>query len=786
MLPAASCRLPAGPHFPPGAAACRAGAIAVMGNDRSGRRSGEGAKLNVGNSAPKGPEGWQPLAHVTEDGRVHLLAEHLYGTAECAAQFAAEFGCAGWGYLAGLWHDLGKYSPDFQWKVRAAAGQAAHLEAKAQVDHSTAGALHAVDRFGSVGRILAYLAAGHHAGLPDWTADETGGAALEVRLRNRLLLDAAKVGAPPPGILDHPLPTEKPAPGVDPALWVRMLFSCLVDADFLDTEAFFDPEKAAQRGGFRGLEELLGDFVAYMDEKTAHAEPTLVNRIRTVVLDRCIARAAEDPGIFTLTVPTGGGKTLSSMAFALHHAVKHRRRRVLYVIPYTSIIEQTADEFRRIFGESVVEHHSNLDVADEAKETPRSRLACENWDASIIVTTSVQFFESLFASRTSRCRKLHSIVGSVVILDEAQFLPPEFLYPILHALGEPVARYGVTLVFCTATQPALCEHRSPSFHFKGLPPAIEIVEDPLELHKQFKRVEVLVPDSLTEPRSWEDLARELQEHESVLCIVNRRDDARTLWQLMPKWTFHLSALMCGAHRSARISEIKDRLKQGLATRVVSTQLVEAGVDVDFPVVYRALAGLDSIAQAAGRCNREGKLERGEVFVFVPPSRTPAGVLRQAEETGRQLLAEQAPDPISPDRYDRFFRELYWKQGDRLDKHRVLDDLRDGECRFAFRTAARKVRLIDEDAYAPVVVLYGEGAKLAGFLESRGPERWLLRRLQRYVVNLPRRVHQKLAKERAIRQVHPGFFVQGHTALYNDHLGFCADRSIVYEPDELMF
>jgi CRISPR-associated endonuclease/helicase Cas3 len=374
----------------------------------------------------------------------------------------------------------------------------------------------------------------------------------------------------------------------------------------------------------------------------------------------------------------------------------------------------------------------------------------------------------------------------VVILDEAQLLPPEFLYPILHALRELVARYGVTLVLCTATQPALCEHRSPTFDFHGLPGAREIVENPLGLHERLKRVDIFVPTSLTEPRSWEDLAKDLQGHESVLCVVNRRDDARTLWELMPEGTFHLSALMCGAHRSARINEIKDRLKHGLPTRVVSTQLVEAGVDLDFPVVYRALAGLDSIAQAAGRCNREGKLERGLVLVFVPPSRTPAGVLRQAEDTGRQLLAEGVSDPIAPDRFERFFRELYWKQGDRLDKHRVLDDLRDGECRYAFRTAARKMRLIDESAYAPVVVLYGEGAKLAGLLESQAPERWLLRRLQRYVVNLPRRVHRRLVEDSAIREVHPDLFVQGHGALYDDRLGFRADRSVVYEPDELVF
>jgi CRISPR-associated endonuclease/helicase Cas3 len=426
------------------------------------------------------------LAHVAEDGRVHPLDEHLAGTAQRASRFAAEFGCAGWGYLAGLWHDLGKYSPDFQRKIHVAAGQDAHLEAKARVDHSTAGAIHAVDRFGPLGRILAYAVAGHHAGLPDWTSDATGGAALEARLRNRVLLEAANSGQIPAEIIHYPFPAEKPPPGADPAFWVRMLFSCVVDADFLDTEAFFDPEKEALRGQYPQVHELIGAFTAYMDQKQADAADTTVNRIRADVYRQCNLRSSDPPGIFTLTVPTGGGKTLSSMAFALRHAMKNEKRqirRIIYVIPYTSIIEQTADQFRCIFQDAVVEHHSNLDVTDEAKETPRSRLACENWDAPIVVTTSVQFFESLFASRTSRCRKLHNIVGSVVVLDEAQLLPPEFLNPILSVLKELVAHYKVTLLLSTATQPALGEHRTPSFDFDGLPNASEIVEDPARQQK---------------------------------------------------------------------------------------------------------------------------------------------------------------------------------------------------------------------------------------------------------------------------------------------------------------
>ncbi len=330
----------------------------------------------------------EPIAHITEDGRPHSLKEHLLKTAERAGEFAAVFGFRHWGSLAGLWHDLGKYSKAFQKKLEAVAGDEAHLEAKVRLDHSTAAGLHAVERFGVAGRLLAYLAAGHHAGLPDWEADRTGQAALSQRLVNRELLETAKAGGIPAEILDQPFPNEKPT-GRDSAFWLRMLFSCVVDADFLDTESFFEPEETAVRKGYPALSELLLPFSTYMAEKQANARDSTVNRIRADVLARCIEKANDPPGIFSLTVPTGGGKTLSSMAFALHHAARHGQRRIIYVIPYTSIIEQTADQFREIFGDPVVEHHSNIDVSEEERETSRSRLACENWDAPIIVTTSV-------------------------------------------------------------------------------------------------------------------------------------------------------------------------------------------------------------------------------------------------------------------------------------------------------------------------------------------------------------------------------------------------------------
>jgi len=725
------------------------------------------------------------IAHVSSDGSIHLLVDHLKDTAKLAASFAGEFGAAEWGRLIGLWHDLGKFPDPFQIMIRAACGiELDRNISYFRVNHSTAGALHAIERFGLAGRIFAYPVAGHHAGLPDWEADETGNRSLSIRMKDEALLEQVRYESVPEAILSQALPEEKPPKGADAAFWIRMLFSCLVDADFLDTEAFFEKDKSVLRGAYPDLPALLKSFDYYMNEKMLKASDTRVNRLRASVLDRCIARAADNPGGFTLTVPTGGGKTLSSMAFALHHAVKHDKQRIVYVIPYISIIEQTADQFRQIFGDAVVEHHSNLEPPEEDENAIRRSLACENWDAPIIVTTAVQFFESLFASRTSRCRKLHNLVNSVVVLDEAQLLPPDYLNPILHVLDELRKHYGVTLLLTTATQPALAPQ--PSFGFRGLPDMLEIMDDTQSLHRDFKRVQIDILRPLSEVVTWEYLAQELQRYPSVLCIVNRRDDCRKLWQLMPEETFHLSALMCGAHRSKVISGIKERLRRHIPTRVVSTQLVEAGVDLDFPVVYRALCGLDSIAQAAGRCNREGLLERGRVVVFRPPTEPPVGHLRQAANIGKKLIEAECDDPISPERFKHFFEELYWLQGERLDAKDILKDLAaNSTFRFSFRTAARKFKIIDETLHESVIVAYGEGADIVHQLERRPPDRKMMRRLQRYVVHLPRFIHSKLLDGGAIRQVHPGIFVQGHGAMYDEDVGFCVDRAAVYAPDDLI-
>ncbi len=504
---------------------------------------------------------------------------------------------------------------------------------------------------------------------------------------------------------------------------------------------------------------------------------TNVNRIRADVLRQCRDKARGAPGLFSLTVPTGGGKTLSSLAFALEHAVRHGKRRVIYAIPYTSIIEQTANIFREAFPDAVVEHHSNL---DPDKETVKSRLATENWDAPLIVTTNVQFFESLFAAKTSRCRKLHNIVNSVVVLDETQLLPPEFLQPILDVMNLLMRHYGVTFVLSTATQPALGTLRTFQRTMRGLDHVQEIIDDPEALYRDLERVTIEMPSDFHQAQDWEDIAQQVRQHRSVLAVVNSRADARELQRRMPKGTLHLSALMCGEHRSRVISDIKRRLLAGEAVRVVSTQLVEAGVDVDFPVVYRALAGLDSIAQAAGRCNREGKLERGQVIVFVPPKPAPPGSLRRAAEITVSLLSGVKDYSLTRAFFRSYFEHFYMRVPS-LDGHDIIallkpDGQGDDPLKVQFRTAAQRFQLIDESGYRSIIVRYGDSPALIGRLQKDGPERWLMRKLQRYTVSLPSHQFRKLRDNGDAIEIWPDMFAQTSDALYHPELGVLVDEA----------
>jgi CRISPR-associated endonuclease/helicase Cas3 len=742
-----------------------------------------------------------PIAHAAQraDGtwrEAHDLIAHLLGVAERAAGFAVSFNAAEWARLAGQWHDLGKFRPRFQHYIRAVSGfeADAHIQGEAgRAPHSTAGALLACDRFGVAGRVLAYLIAGHHAGLSDWNSESSS---LQHRLEledTRAELDEALAQITSAAVFDTGTFAADlrfiPGGKEGFALWVRMLFSCLVDADFLDTEAYMAPEKAGGRGDWPEIPPLLELFDRHMAEFASGAAPTPVNILRADILSQCRARAAESPGLFSLTVPTGGGKTLSSMAFALEHAKRYGKRRVIYVIPYTSIIEQTADIYRSIFGEAVIEHHSNAE-SNPDREDHKSRLASENWDAPIVVTTNVQFFESLFAARTSRCRKLHNVADSVVVLDEAQLLDPHFLQPVLDVLRLLTEHYGVSVVLSTATQPALStrEYFDATKNRRGLDNVREIIDDPDALYRELKRVEVALPVDLNAPTTWENLAEDVSANDTVLAIVNTRKHARELHRLMPPDTLHLSALMCGAHRSAVIGDIKARLKAGEPTRVVSTQLVEAGVDLDFPVVYRALAGLDSIAQAAGRCNREGRLNGegrlGTVTVFVPPQPAPPGLLRIGEDACRSVLHGHGSEVLDRQLFGRYFERLY--HDCELDAEGIGELLKvdGGTLAVNFRTAAERFKLIKDGDTVPVVVLYrGSDGKddtadaLLGSLRKEGPQRWLMRKLQRYTVNVRQRDALRLRGQGDIEELFPGLYVQINDWLYHRDIGLIVDESI---------
>lgn len=714
---------------------------------------------------------------------IHSLPDHLRKVAKQAQKFAAQFGAGDWAYPAGLWHDLGKYRKAFQAHIQRGTGinPDAHIEKDndPRTNHASSGAIYALDEFGKVGWPLAYMIAGHHAGLPDYEGGgEAKGAPLKVVVeRDKSLLKEALCEQIPADILSCAKPAT-PCGGNEEGvhLWIRMLFSCLVDADFLDTESFMAPQKSEQRDAPIPLNKLLGVFNDNMAHMQRQSQPLLINKLRNELLSQCRNAATKTPGIFTLTIPTGGGKTLSSLAFALEHASKHQKRRVIYAIPYTSIIEQTATVFTNILaplGHAVLEHHSNTEPDKESQENNKSRLATENWDAAIVVTTTVQLFESLFAARTSRCRKLHNIANSVIVLDEVQLLPPEHLAPIRKIIKLLAQYYGVTFVLATATPTSLDAQNSPFGKelLVGLD-STEIVLDPNKYYNALKRVRYILPADFQQ-NSWDEIAEKLKQHKSVLAVVNKRQDAKDLYDLMPEGTYHLSALMCPAHRSMVIKEIKKRLKNNQSTRVISTQLVEAGVDFDFPFVYRAMAGLDSIVQAAGRCNREGKLnDVGIVAVFVPPSSPPPGTISTAIASCRSILGclNEAESIDSPEVFARYFTHLFAKiETDKANMHNLLE--RDARrLQIQFRTAAYKFRMIDDSNTHTVYVRYGKEVDDWLVELKFHPSKELLRKLQRYSVTVYDYQFNAMLAKGDIEEISAGYYAQSGGGIYDDQLG----------------
>lgn len=664
--------------------------------------------------------------HRTDDGRVQPLIEHLRGVSELAGQFAGAFGEGEMGKLAGLYHDIGKYSKEFQEYIRAGGGQ--------KVDHSSAGMQELWKRKSRELVAAAFCVAGHHGGLPDGGTkfDDASAGTLMARV-NKTLFDYQvykSEWSEPPAVSASSLQKATWTSKFAFQFYTRMLFSCLVDADFLDTERFMRGD--TERGTFPSLSILKEKLDLHIEKHFLHPTSEL-NRKRTEILQECI-RAGDErkETLQSLTVPTGGGKTIASLAFALHHAIRTGKRRIIYVIPYTSIIEQTAAIFRDILGEeNVVEHHMQAEYDDTDETMRRQRLATENWDAPIIVTTNVQFFESLFANRTSRCRKLHNIVNSVVIFDEAQMIPTEFLRPCMEAVKELTEKYRCTALLCTATQPSLGKFFSREIR--------EICSNVTGNYDFFRRVTISL---LKGKLSLEELAEKLMHERQVLCIVNTKREARALFEKMKGvGIWHLSTNLYPEHRKRQLEAIRKALKNGEPCRVVATSLIEAGVDVDFPCVYRQLAGLDSIIQAAGRCNREGKNSRQEsmayVFEFENAVCNSSIALNRSVTEDVCKNAEYADDIGSPKTIRQYFDQLHFikdagKTSD-LDAREILPCIE--EENFPFAEIARRFVLI-EDCTKPVLIPLEETARqIADALRRGHISRTLLRQAGKYCVNV---------------------------------------------------
>ncbi|MDR1569988.1 MAG: CRISPR-associated helicase Cas3' [Oscillospiraceae bacterium] len=685
---------------------------------------------------------WQPLD------------EHLREVARLSEEFSSAFHAGAMGAAAGLLHDIGKATTAFEARLRGS---------KAPADHKTQGARAAIERYSNIkseigwARLLAYIICGHHGGLPDADAID-GAASLEEMLKRES--ESVRMRLPDtPGSL-RPARTTSTRNRAFISFYfqmlARMLFSALVDADYLDTERVMSPDTSSARGSFPPLDKYADMFEPKLRELLGFPQTSPVFKARRDVLLACLNAAELAPGLFKLTVPTGGGKTLSSLAFALRHARAHNLRRIVYAIPFTSITEQNANVFRSIFGdERVLEHHSNMGEGNicegEYDHKNINRLASENWDAPLIVTTNVQLFESLFSAKPSKCRKLHRLANSVIILDEAQTLPDAFLLPTLAALKTLAADFGATIVFCTATQPAF----KPEW-LDGMP-IREIVGDTTSLFNALSRVRVRRVGALTN----ELLAERLREHKQALCIVNTRGHARKLFDMLGggEGRYHLSALMCAEHRTRVIKQIKARLKLGLPCVVVSTQLIEAGVDIDFPYVYRAVAGLDAIAQAAGRCNREGRLTNesgeaipGEVFVFTPEGGLLTGCFQKMATLGEETLRE-FDDPLKPEAVARFFMKRYGLSAE-LDEKRILESIAEGvsELNYNFRDIDKKYKII-EDATDAVIIPFDDDSRaiLEAAEASMFPGKFR-RKLQRYTVSIYPYEFQELRELGAIREL----------------------------------
>lgn len=698
------------------------------------------------------------LAHSENQlGESHYLKDHLISTAEKARVFAKKWGAEDIAYIAGLTHDLGKFSDQFQDYLLGLGNS---------VEHSISGAHYLTEKYNKFGPIIAMMIAGHHAGLHN-RADLKG--QLSFKSKEKFVKESINnykkyLKSPEINFNESNIDLSDK---LEVEFLIRMVFSALIDADYLDTEEHFNINKALLRENNKyNLNDLWSDFNENQKGLMNKSENTFINEIRNKIYNKIIKKAETKNSFFSMTVPTGGGKTRSGLGFALKHAVYNNMDRIIVVIPYTNIIEQTASEYRDILGEEkVLEHHSNFNYESEEERESKIKLATENWDMPIIVTTSVQFFESLFASRTSKTRKLHNIANSIIIFDEVQTLPPGYLRSIIQAMKQLVNNYYSTIVFSTATQPAFKDRKG----FNGIKEIKELAPKPEKTYQKLNRVDYKF-DYLNRKISWSEVAEKMMEKDQALAVVNTRDDARDLFAIFKEKNidniFHLSTYMFAAHRKEVLRKVKEKLNNNENCYLVSTQLVEVGVDIDFPLVLRAISPLPNIVQAAGRCNREERLDFGEVIIFEPEKlKLPKGVYKTA--TGVTKLFLDSPNNLqNPNIFFDYFNRLYSDVN--LDRKNI-QQLRKG---FNYREVANQFKLIPNDTVNVII----ENTDLVDDLpvninaiknkEFITRKEW--RKLQPYIVSIRRYKIDDLKKEGLISELIEEVYVW--TGDYDKYVG----------------
>ena len=696
------------------------------------------------------------IAHLNEE-HTQTLKDHLCGTAELAGHFAGRFGKSDWGYACGMLHDIGKYSLAFQDKIKNNSDR--------RVDHSTAGAKACFEK-GGMYSFMSYCIAGHHSGLPDYGSSSDPGNAPTLQGRKKKHIEdcgAYKSEIHIPEIKTLPFdPKNSPDPDFSLSVFIRMLYSCLVDADFLDTE-YFMKEGWTQRETGEEPAVLLEKLKKHVAGWLLNEDTETVNGRRTEILRHCFECGRKERGIFQLTVPTGGGKTIASLAFALQHAVENQMDRVIYVIPYTSIIEQNAAVFRKILGEqNVLENHYNVDY-ESTEELKPMQLASENWDKPVVVTTNVQFFESLFANKSSKCRKLHNIANSVIIFDEAQMLPTDYLKPCIAVMEELAANFRSSIVLCTATQPAL----SPFFQREM--PVTELCPRVEEQFRFFERVTFQNVGTISE----DELIEKLQKEEQALCIVNTKKRAQRLYQKMEgEGVFHLSTAMYPKHRRRVLDKIRQLVKDGEKCILISTSLVEAGVDLDFCTVYRQLAGVDSMIQAAGRCNREGKRDAQDSFAYLFQFEEKEYVPgQQLQIDVSKMLLSEGEDISSLHGIEKYFEALYHFRGESLDKKKIFEEFKDK--RYNFVKAAKEFKMIEENTLTVFISREEEAEELLWQIKRQGYTKSGMRKAGQYCVQLYENDIEKLRGAGMLRQVPGGienFYELVDSGQYSEEMG----------------